>query len=367
MLRTYICGPTAEGIVVQRLRLSRGWLVAVTCLLAGCHSDGADEAPLFARKISITDRFYDVAAIDADTAIVVGYGGKILRTADGGYTWDVIDSGSDKALYSVDFPDREHGWIAGQSGTLLHSSDGGKTWVKQQSPTPVYLFSIDMVNASEGWAVGDRATTLHTRDGGKTWQAGKLTSTEGLTPEQAVLAEDPVLYGVQFVDPATGWIVGEFGNIYFTADGGATWKTQQESLVGEGMYDALDIPTFFGVHFLDASNGVAAALEGRVARTRDGGKSWKYEEAAVKEPIVDPLLQPFQMPDTTGWAVGVAGEVLRQSTVGGAWERASLGMEVPTWLRGIDWFDAQNGWIVGGYGLILHTTDGGKSWVPSLG
>ena len=47
-----------------------------------------------------------------------------------------------------------------------------------------------------------------------------------------------------------------------TADGGKSWRTQQETLIGaEGVFDALDIPSFFGVHFIDRSNGVAAALE----------------------------------------------------------------------------------------------------------
>jgi photosystem II stability/assembly factor-like uncharacterized protein len=29
--------------------------------------------------------------------------------------------------------------------------------------------------------------------------------------------------------------------------------------------------------------------------------------------------------------------------------------------------DRQNGWLVGGYGLILHTTDGGETWLPCFG
>jgi len=31
------------------------------------------------------------------------------------------------------------------------------------------------------------------------------------------------------------------------------------------------------------------------------------------------------------------------------------------------WHDANDGWIVGGLGLILHTKDGGKTWTPSFG
>lgn len=352
---------------MHRLRLSAWWLAAVSMVVVGCHNEAIDDLPQFDRKISIADRFYDVEALDAQTALVVGYAGKILRTADGGMTWDVIPSGVDKALYGVDFTDPQNGWICGQSGLILHTTDGGKSWTRQSTPTPVYLFAIDMVSPTEGWAVGDRATTLHTRDGGATWTAGKVTSSEKLTEDEALLSEDPVLYDVQFVDAQTGWVVGEFGNIYHTADGGHSWRTQQETLIGGEVFDALDIPSFFGVHFADPSNGIATALEGRIARTRDGGATWKYDEWDLKFPIADPLTRPYLFPDATGWAVGVAGEVARQTEANGPWRRASLGMEVLTWLSGMDWLDRQNGWIVGGYGTILHTTDGGASWVPSLG
>jgi photosystem II stability/assembly factor-like uncharacterized protein len=42
-------------------------------------------------------------------------------------------------------------------------------------------------------------------------------------------------------------------------------------------------------------------------------------------------------------------------------------MEVNTWLRGVYFRDKNDGWVVGGYGLILHTTDGGTTWLPALG
>ena len=73
------------------------------------------------------------------------------------------------------------------------------------------------------------------------------------------------------------------------------------------------------------------------------------------------------MPDTTGWALGAAGNVVRQAALTEPWRRPKMGMEVLTWLRGVDFFDAKNGWIVGGFGLILHTTDGGKTWLPCVG
>ena len=69
----------------------------------------------------------------------------------------------------------------------------------------------------------------------------------------------------------------------------------------------------------------------------------------------------------SGWAVGAAGEVMRHQPGETAWKRAKLGQDVLTWLRGLSFSDQQNGWLVGGYGLIYRTTDGGKTWLPSQG
>lgn len=49
-----------------------------------------------------------------------------------------------------------------------------------------------------------------TKDGGSTWQ-------------DVSLAEDIVLYGVRFAYRERGWMVGEFGQIFHTEDGGKTW------------------------------------------------------------------------------------------------------------------------------------------------
>ena len=334
--------------------------------LAGCHHEGED-VPLIERKISISDKFYDVKALSPDRAIVVGYGGKILSTENGGRSWEVIPSGTDRALYNIHFADAENGWISGQDGVLLHTIDGGKTWQRQFSGTSLYLFGISFINKSRGWAVGDRATMLETRDGGQNWSVHKLSQTATMTAEEAITSQDPVLYDVQFVDDQYGWVVGEFGKIFHSTDGGSTFKEQEESLLGAGIVEALDLPTFFGVHFVNRTDGLAAGLDGKIARTRDGGATWRFEPMDLEFPIIDPLFTALSLSNGGGIAVGAAGEVVRLEPGESKWKRAKLGMEVLTWLRGMYWLDENNGWIVGGYGLILHTKDGGKTWIPSLG
>ena len=64
------------------------------------------------RKIALTDRFYDVAAMSPDRALVIGYGGKILETLDGGASWTRIPSGTDdRGLFRITFGDANHGSV----------------------------------------------------------------------------------------------------------------------------------------------------------------------------------------------------------------------------------------------------------------
>jgi photosystem II stability/assembly factor-like uncharacterized protein len=342
--------------------------LAAVAVWSGCHRE-VEEVPLISRTISIADRFYDVYAIDAERAVVVGYAGKILVTSDGGFTWTQASSGTNRAIYRVRFVDANNGWASGQEGLLLHTTDGGKTWQRQKSGTSVYLFSLAFVDPQHGWAVGDKSILIKTVDGGANWSLHKITSAaqKELSAEEAIASADPVLYDIQFLDLQTGWVVAEFGRIYHTTDGGQTWTEQQQSLLGEEVVDALDLPTLFGVRFVDSQNGLAAGLDGKIARTTNGGTTWKFDKMKLDYPIVDPLYNPTLFPDGTGWAIGAAGEVVRLDTAGGQWQRTKLGMEVLTWLRGMHWIDQQNGWIVGGLGMILHTKDGGRTWIPSLG
>ena len=349
-----------------RWRLQLLLLSLSLAAVAGCHRE-VENVPLETRKISISDRFFDVEALSETKAIVVGYGGKILTTNDGGRSWEVLPSGTDEALYSVHFVDANDGWISGQDGLILHTDDGGKTWRKQVTGTSLYLFAISFLDRERGWAVGDRATMLHTKDGGQHWAIQKLAQTKGLTAEEAIASQDPVLYDVYFLDEQNGWVVGEFGKIYHTSDGGKTFVEQEESLLGHGVFDVLDIPTFFGVRFRNPQEGTTAGLDGKIARTRDGGTTWRFDPIKVEYPLIDPLFTTVPLSDGGAWAVGAAGEVLRLDPGATEWHRAKLGMEVFTWLRSVDFFNPNSGWIVGGYGLILHTTDGGKSWLPALG
>jgi photosystem II stability/assembly factor-like uncharacterized protein len=346
---------------------SRLWLpVFFFCVLAACQQE-VKEVPLPTRPILVTDKFYDVKALSAEKAIVVGYAGKILLTNDGGKQWQTKASGTDVALYNVKFSDAQNGWICGQDGLILHTTDGGETWQKQESGIKLPIFALSFVDQNNGWAVAQQATYLRTTNGGASWEERRIeASVEGVSEEATLALVDPTLYDIYFLDEKTGWMVGEFGKIYHSTDGGATWKEQQNALLGQaGIDDALNLPTWFGVRFVNASEGTVVGLEGKIAKTTDGGQTWAYTAEDLAVTSTDPLYALRLTENGGSWIVGASARVLQLRQ--GEWKPALIGLQAVAWLRAINFFDDNNGWIVGGYGTILRTTDGGKTWLRSVG
>ena len=370
--------------------------VAVSAALlttVGCHRE-IEMIPMATQKVYVSDKFFDVAVMDEKRALVIGYGGKIIESTDGGFTWGQIDAGTSKSLYSIGFaPGGQAGWIVGQEGLILRTEDGGKSWTHQTAELwldplcedpeerkyrlgdieaipcqPAYLFAISVVDANTAHAIGDKSAYARTTDGGKTWNTRtlKVASADEIGEDLKLAFEDPVLYDVEFLDANRGYIVGEFGKIYYTDDGGDTFVEQQESLMDdESIVDILDLPTLFDVEFFDDKHGIAAGLDGRIAETHDGGNDWSFVPHGVDE-FVDPFYAATILPDGTRWAVGASGQVVR-ADAGQPLERGDLGSRVNNWIRRIRFHDSKHGWLVGGFGLIMNTDDGGKTWYRRIG
>ncbi|RMD81953.1 MAG: hypothetical protein D6815_10430 [Candidatus Dadabacteria bacterium] len=372
-------------------RLAAALTLVVGLGIAGCQHETEWE-PLADQKIYVSDKFFDVAVRSPKEAFVIGYGGKIIHTTDGGFTWEQIPSGTDEALYSIDFaPDNPQvGWIVGQQGLVLKTTDGGRTWVRQKAepwldeecadpeerrlrpedkPCQLaYLFAVSVIDQNNAVAVGDKSLYIRTRDGGQTWTIEKVKDPKEATgpgSEWMIVMEDPIFYDVQFLDASNGYIVGEFGTIFHTTDGGKTWENQKETLMDETIFDVLDLPTLFDVEFADPMHGIAVGLDGRIALTDDGGKDWNFVPSNVEE-YVDPFYTATILPNGVRWVGGASGQVVRADP-GKPFEKGDLGSAVNNWIRRIRFYDNEHGWLVGGFGLIMYTEDGGKTWYRRIG
>src|SRR5262249_34251073 len=177
----------------------------------------------------------------------------------------------------------------------------------------LYLFGLHAIDNDHAWAVGDRSILTSTNDGGKTWRARAVPMEVDLSGGQSLATADPIFYDGMFTALHQGGIVGEFGKIMHTTDGGETWREQEKSLMeGTSTIDVLDLPTLYGVHMMSPQHGSAAGLEGHIARTQDGQR-WAFDKIDVEYPLVDPLFRVGDLPDDSGCGVGEGGRGVRRA------------------------------------------------------
>ena len=357
------------GLAQRCVSLFATLFTAATLLgLAGCHGEQptAWSTSLLAR----TDKFFSVAHVTDDTFVAVGYAGRILRTEDAGTTWGDVASDVIWSLNNVKFSG-EHGWAVGQNGTIIHSRDGGKTWAAQSVDTDKTIMAVSFVDQLHGWACGDESTWLWTDNGGETWNVEMMDVSQiGLSERTRLAVPDIIYYSVQFLDKNTGWIVGEYGNVRYTTDGGKTWGSQHGSLLDElveqgGVRDVMVMGAFFKVHFSDANNGVMVGAGGAVTKTSDGGQTWTWVAREGSNTDVPALhLYDVDTPGENGRLVlaGMNAVVLDSTDSGVNWSPANTPEGVFTWINSIAFGENGKGILVGGKGTIMTTSDGGKSW-----
>ncbi len=91
---------------------------------------------------------------------MVGLGGVILRTTNGGASWQTRPSGTTADLYDVQFTSPQHGAAVGK-GKILSTADGGETWQNQPVAFSGDLYAVHFAGGTEGWAVGQQGRIFH--------------------------------------------------------------------------------------------------------------------------------------------------------------------------------------------------------------
>lgn len=273
---------------------------------------------------------FDAVRVGRKTIVAVGKQGDILRSEDGGNVWHRVASKTSQPLLSVAFPNEKHGVIVGAAGTYLESADGGSSWSARSIGVKENLFSVRFFQRGAGFIVGEFGMLLETGDAGRSWRPMNLNWDKllpKLTQELGIV--QPHLYGIAFCDPQHGWIVGEYGLILGTEDGGKTWHRQ----AGGGMADR----QLFTIAAVGPGQAVAAGQGGEILYTADYGNHWVTSLAPGGLDIY--ALVPFSSSNNRLLALGDLGAAF-VSTDGGrpdTWRTVNLarGAAAPladTWL-----------------------------------
>jgi len=131
-------------------------------------------------------------------AWLVGEGGLVRHSRDGGATWRPPMGRLPAATTDVDlaalFARGRHVWAAGSPGhVVIRSSDSGRTWTAHPTGQSTPLRALHFVTPEQGFAVGSLGAILATEDGGRTWRrvqtGGKRLAVLGVftEPERAPL------------------------------------------------------------------------------------------------------------------------------------------------------------------------------------
>ncbi len=231
--------PRASRSAIRCVLVLAG-LSASALVSVGCHEINF-EPELQSGEITIYDDLFAVSAPTPQHVVAAGYWGAAYVSDDAGKTWNKGETGTRQLLYDVSMADATRGWAVGQSGTILRTVDGGLTWTRQANnkvEEDTHLFAVQALDANTAWAVGEWGGRLFTDDGGTSWQDRSLTIDQLhpqfvwlSPPEQDKVRKGEKVYedvGLTDVYCLPGgkdcWIIGEFGYIFHSENGGQTWE-----------------------------------------------------------------------------------------------------------------------------------------------
>lgn len=260
-------------------------------------------------------------------------------------TWHRIELPTKATLLDIAFSstNQDSGWLVGTEGVLLETTDGGKTWEPRnlELGDGIYRFVSVSFVGDEGWIAGKPSLLLHTEDAGKSWNRIGLSSK---------LPGDPAL--IKAIAPHTAEMSTDVGAIYRTIDNGQNWKALVTQAVGtvRNLYRAID------------GRYIAVSAKGNFYST------WSPGDAAWTQHNRNSSRRVQKMgytPDGRIWMLNRGGQ-LQFSTADtvDSWEKP----QYPKAAKGIGFLDLayqddKNVWVTGGNSILLHSQDGGKSWV----
>ncbi len=276
----------------------RGGVLALILLQAAIGSSlEAQVAPASASSVTASLRGLSAAA--DGTVWASGTNGTVLRSTDGGRSWELrpIPDAASLDLRDIEAVSQRlaYAMVAGaDTARIYRTSDGGRTWIRQYDDTRkgVFLDGLAFWDASRGIAVGDpmdgRFLVLRTEDGGAHWAQLPAATSPTALPGEAAFAASGTAVAVGAGGRAwigTGGVggAGATARVFRSSDYGRTWEPSSTPLPSGSPSTGI-----FSLAFRDSLNGIAVggdyadpgARRPNVAITSDGGRTWRLADSA---------------------------------------------------------------------------------------
>jgi photosystem II stability/assembly factor-like uncharacterized protein len=234
----------------------------------------------------VTARLRGISAVSDRVAWASGSSGTVLRTADGGATWQTlsvpgaekldfrdIDAVSDQIAYALSIG-------SGDSSRIYKTVDAGKTWTLQftNSDPKAFFDAMAFWDADRGIAFSDsvdgQLVVLRTTDGGKSWPRVPAAGLPPALENEGAFAASGTNVAVMGRDHV--WIGTSVSRVLRSSDGGLTWSAASTPLA-TGPSAGI-----FSVAFRDTQHGIVVGGDyqkeqeaiDNAAITSDGGRTW---------------------------------------------------------------------------------------------
>ncbi len=206
-----------------------------------------------------TDRaLSDLKVFNKDTVVIVGDSGTVLKTVDGGLTWNQYSANTNISLKRVDFLNDSVGIAISKNGLMIKTIDGGISWNPIQNLVGVYYFN-DLIITSDSTivVVGNfiNGNILKSFDFGANWIVDSLPSWN--------------ISSIDLINDSSWFVADQNANIFRTNNKGSNWMQLN---VGSGWANIEDLDIVNDT--LVFGFGVAPNCTDCFFRSVDGGNSW---------------------------------------------------------------------------------------------
>ena len=298
-----------------------------------------------------TSILYSVDFLTENSGWIAGNDLIIKQTRDGGQSWtNYFHPSYFHTWSSLSFATEDEVYVCGKfningfdQSNWMFTTDAGNTWVPQSGtilPDVSAWTNVFFLNENLGWKVGyrngDGRVNKTTTGVGDVWHS--LTTVPQL------------LYSVMFVNENLGWMVGSGGAIYNSIDGGISWTPQNSGTT----------KSLRSVYFISPLIGWCAGYwddQAIILKTTNGGQSW----SPTLPPNIKELHAIYFWDTSIGWACGSIsstpndkGVILYTDNGGDTWEEQHIENNC-TALYDIDFVNDTTGWAVGSSGVLLKT------------
>ncbi|VAW24230.1 hypothetical protein MNBD_BACTEROID01-585 [hydrothermal vent metagenome] len=213
--------------------------------------------------------FFDIYFLNDNFGLICGSSGTLLKTIDGGTTWQKMELGTDISFFRTSALDENTFAAGGKS--LFATTDQGNSFSEITKPQDVKNISDIKFIDEQLWYVIGGNRVYKIIDAGTHWELIYNPTPYFLKGMLFTSAETCYTFGGETI---SDWIDGEIyssGFLSKTTDSGGTWVEFQDSIITSA--------ELMGISFINNNIGYFTNYFGEIYKTTNGGNNWTHVDS----------------------------------------------------------------------------------------